>query len=210
LIDNIDLRWETYPRGGEVLSVALFAKRFHDPIERVTVATSTDPLATFANAKGADNLGVEVDMRKRLDVIAEPLRAFTWFANATLMNSRIRLGENRGSGTNANRLMMGQAPYVINTGVTFAPLRGATSATLLYNRVGERIVAAGELPLPDVIERPRDVLDFSFRKPVMRGAALRFDAKNLLDSRHLVTQGGIARESWRTGRSFTLGVSIQP
>ena len=210
LIDNVDVRWETYPNPGEVFSIALFAKRFHDPIERVTVATSTDPLATFANAKGADNLGVELDLRKRLDILGAPLRNFTWFANATVMDSRIRLGENRGSGTNAKRRMMGQAPYVINTGLTHAPLRGGTSATLLYNRVGARIVAAGELPLPDVIEQPRDMLDFSFRKPVLRGASLRFDAKNLLDSRHFVSQGGIARESWRTGRAFTLGFSIQP
>ena len=35
--------------------------------------------------------------------------------------------------------MVGQAPYVVNGGLTYTSTGGATNATLLYNRVGERI-----------------------------------------------------------------------
>ena len=35
LIQNYDLRWEWFPRTGEVVSVGVFAKRFTDPIEKV-------------------------------------------------------------------------------------------------------------------------------------------------------------------------------
>ena len=210
LIDNLDLRWELYPRSGEVLSVALFGKRFHDPIERVSRASSNESRTTFANAHGATNYGVELEARKRLDFVAAPLRAFTMFGNVTLMHSRIDLGDQRGASTNGARRMMGQAPYVVNAGLTYTSPRNGTSATLLFNRIGERIVAAGETPLPDVIELPRSVLDLSLRAPVWRGVAARFDAKNLLDTDHREMQGSVVREGWQVGRTFQVGMSWQP
>jgi len=35
LIDNIDLRWEMFPKSGEIISVSAFYKKFHSPIEKV-------------------------------------------------------------------------------------------------------------------------------------------------------------------------------
>jgi hypothetical protein len=133
------------------------------------------------------------------------------FANATLMKSEVDLGAARLSSTNANRRMVGQAPYVVNAGMTYTSRGGATSATLLYNRVGERVVNAGADPLPDVLEHPRDVLDLSLRFPLLvPGLSGRLDAKNMLDSRFLVTQGPVTREAYYTGRVLSFGVSWQP
>ncbi len=101
LIQNYDLRWEWYPRSGEILSVALFAKTFNHPIERVYQGTSGTNIITYVNARGANNTGVELEARKRLDLLAGPLRTFTLFANATLMKSEIKLDPAAGSFTNA-------------------------------------------------------------------------------------------------------------
>jgi len=211
LIDNADARYEWYPNPGEVLSFGVFAKRFQDPIERVYQPTSNGDIVTFANADEGSDIGVEAELRKGLGFIAGALRPIGVFANATLMKSEVELGARRLSSTNANRRMVGQAPYVINSGVTYTSTGGAASATLLYNRVGERIVSAGADPLPDVIEKPRDVLDFSLRFPLFfSGLAGRLDGRNLLDARHLVTQGPVVRESYLTGRGFAFGVTWQP
>ena len=106
--------------------------------------------------------------------------------------------------------MVGQSPYVLNAGLTYAPLSGSTSATLLVNRVGERIDAAGDQPLPDVVEQARTALDFSLRFPVISTLSARFDAKNLLDDPYEVTQGTVLRESYRTGRVLQLGLVWRP
>lgn len=208
-IDNADVRWEWYPRSGELVSAAVFAKRFHDPIERVYSSTSTNSFVTFVNARGAENVGLELEARKRLDVIADALTPFSAFASATLMRSRIRLGGVRGSSTNSARAMVGQAPYVVNAGLTYAFLDGQGSGTLLYNRVGPRLAEAGELPLPDVRELARDMLDASLRVPVGRSATARVDAKNLLDSRFVLRQGTVVRESYRYGRTLQIGVTVR-
>ncbi|MGH7449277.1 MAG: TonB-dependent receptor domain-containing protein [Longimicrobiales bacterium] len=209
LIRNADARWEWYPNPGEVLSLGVFAKQFDAPIERVYRATSGTSLVTFVNADAADNIGVELEARKRLGFVADGLESFTMFTNLTLMKSSIDIASSASSLTNRDRRMVGQAPYVANVGLTYGPEWRGSSATLLYNVVGERIVSAGEVPLPDVVEQPRHVVDFSLRTTILGGFALKLDAKNLLDAPYELVQGDVTRESYRAGRSYSFGLSWQ-
>lgn len=210
LIQNVDLRWEFYPQRDEAFSVALFAKRFQDPIERIYLATSGTAINTFVNAAGAENYGIELEARKGLGFIDARLEPFGLFTNATLMRSKIRIGnEGLASTTNPSRPMIGQAPYVLNAGVSYAGRDNRTSATLLYNVVGKRIVAAAGAPLPDVYEMTRPGLDLSFRFPLLSDVDGKLDVKNLLDSPHRVEQGSVTREYYRSGRSFAIGVTLR-
>ena len=213
LVQNADVRWEWYPAAGEVLSVALFAKRFHDPIERVETPTSGTMIHSFVNAASASNWGVELEARKGLGTLAAPLEPLSVFSNVTLMRSRIEIGDDPlAANTNPDRAMVGQAPYVVNAGLTWAPGSGRLSATALYNVVGRRIYSAGEREgaLVDTYEMPRHAVDFSLRAPLWRTVDLKLDAKNLLDAEFRREQGPIVRESYRTGRTFTLGFSWKP
>ncbi len=211
-IVNADVRWEFYPTSGEVLSVALFAKRFDQPIERVyRAAGSGTRVVFFTNAASADNVGLEVEARQNLDIVARALDPFSLFANVTVMHSEIRLGEDtKASATNRTRRMVGQAPYVINTGLTYTSRSAATTATVLFNRVGSRIDAAGDSPLPDVIEESRNVLDLSLRVPLGGAWSGRFDARNVLDAPYRTTQGTVTREEFRAGRTVQVGVAFRP
>jgi hypothetical protein len=209
LIRNADVRWEWYPSAGEVLSVAAFGKWFDDPIERLYLATSGTRVVTFANADRATNYGLEFEARKGLGFLAGALDPFSAFSNVTLIRSDITLGALGASLSSPNRAMVGQAPYVVNAGLSYAAPRGAT-ATLLYNVVGERIVNAAEAPLPDVRERPRHVVDFSVRAPLSGALSVRLDARNLLDAPFQVFQGTALRERYRTGRVMQLGFTWRP
>ena len=210
LIQNYDLRWEFYPNPGEVLSLAVFAKRFTNPIERVYQGSSGTRIITFVNAQGADNYGLELEARKSLVGLADALANFTVSANATVMSSSIRIAPGASAVTNTRRTMVGQAPYMFNTGVTWTSNSGRSSATLLYNVVGARITEAGELPLPDVKEMERHIVDFSLRVPVGDRLSVRFDAKNLLDAPYRLLQGPVTRDSYRMGRGYTVGLSWKP
>ena len=206
LIENYDARWEWYPSSGEAVSVALFAKRFTDPIERIDVASTGKSQLSFANAAGGDSYGVELEVRKGLAIVSPALAPLTLFANATLMQSEIRAGTDTLSAlTNPDRPMLGQAPYVVNAGLGWT--RGRASATALFNVVGKRVAAAGVGGLPDTYEMPRDVLDLSMSVPISGAISVKLDAKNLLDAPHLVMQGGVIRERYTTGRVFSVGVS---
>jgi hypothetical protein len=207
LIQNFDARWEWYPQAGEVLSVAVFAKRFDEPIEKVFVPRTGRLANSFVNAEAADNYGVELEVRKSLDFLSPGLTALTLFANTTLMRSEITPGNE--VLTNAERPMVGQAEYVINGGLTYAG-PGGLNATALYNVVGARILEAGARPFPDTYEQERHVVDFSVLVPVFASTSIRLDAKNLLDAPHRVQQGGITRLRYKAGRVISFGASWNP
>jgi outer membrane receptor protein involved in Fe transport len=182
--------------------VALFAKRFDDPIERIYLNTSGSRIVSFANAERALNYGVELELRKSLGMLGGWGESLTVLTNATLVESDVRT-----VGEDADRPMVGQSPYVLNAGLSYAPASGRTSATVLYNVFGRRITSAGAGAFPDVYERPRNVLDLSLRQQLGDRFSLKLDAENLLDARTELTQGGVVRERYRTGRSFSLGVT---
>ncbi|HEY7233694.1 MAG TPA: TonB-dependent receptor [Gemmatimonadaceae bacterium] len=211
-VTNADMRWEWYPSRGEVLSIGAFAKQFDAPIERVYQGSGSGTRVVFyTNAKSATNYGVELEARKRLSFILPALNRFEAFSNLTIMESQIHLGEDtRASATNTSRRMVGQAPYVINAGLTYLAFGNSLSATALFNRVGPRIQAAGDRPLPDVIEQPRNVLDLSVRLPVAGAFSARFDARNLLDAPYVVDQGTVTRERYRFGRTVQGGLIWRP
>jgi len=209
LIRNLDVRWEWYPSAGEAITVALFAKSFKNPIERVYLGTSGTRIITFVNAEGARNYGAELEVRTGLGFMAEALEGTSVFANTTLMSSEIEISQS-GAQTAANRPMVGQSPYVVNAGLTHSIPAWGFSATALYNIAGRRIENAGELPLPDVYEEPRHSLDVSLRFPLVGGLRGKADLENLLDAAYEQTQGTVVREYYRSGRTFSLGVSWQP
>lgn len=214
LIRNADVRWEWYPAAGEVLSVAMFAKHFEDPVERVETPTSGTKIHSYVNAAGAANYGLELETRLGLGRLGESLDPLTVFANTTLMRSRIEIGDDPlAATTNPDRAMVGQAPYVVNAGATWAPGDGRFSATALYNVVGRRIYAAGEREGPlafDLVELPRAAVDVSLRAPLWNAVDVKLDARNLLDSPYRRTAGPILNERFVSGRTITIGFTWRP
>jgi outer membrane receptor protein involved in Fe transport len=174
----------------------------------VEAATSGAYEARYQNARRATNVGVELEARKQLGFVADWLDAFSGFANVTVMKSSVALDTTNGlSVTDTRRRLVGQAPYVVNTGITYSNLSGSTNATVLFNVVGERIVAAGVLPLPNIVEKPRRVIDLSVRFPVLGSLSGRIDAKNVLDTRYSFMQGNLEREGYNAGRTLSVGFS---
>jgi outer membrane receptor protein involved in Fe transport len=207
LIRNLDARWEWYPRPGEVLSLGVFAKWFDRPIERVIIPQAGALANGFVNADGGNNYGVEVEVRKGLGMLTTGVARLTAFANATLMQSEIDLGDNAAGLTNTQRPMAGQSEYVVNAGLTYT---NGLNATLLYNVAGRRIFEAGSGGLPDSYEEARHLIDVSLQFPIAGTLSGRADAKNLLDSPFRLSQGDIVRHRYLLGRQFSLGFAWQP
>jgi outer membrane receptor for ferrienterochelin and colicin len=213
LIQNLDARWEWYPAAGEVVSIGAFAKHFDQPIERVLVGTTGATTASFVNADGAFNYGLELELRKGLGALAAPLLPFSLFVNATLMRSEIDISSAAGSVsalTNGQRPMVGQSPYVVNAGLAYTSPAGRFAGTVLYNVVGRRIYEAGTLPLPDTYEEARSLLDVALRYQFSRTVSAKVDVKNLLDAPYRLTQGAVVRHGYTVGRTTTIGFSWEP
>ena len=118
------------------------------------------PTTTAWSSRRAEDLGGVVPA-------LEPL---TLFSNVTVMKSQIHLFPNTlAAATNLSRRMVGQAPYVVNAGLTYAsPQRRVDRDAAVQSRRRAHHGGGGS-PLPDVIEQPRNVLDFSFRRAITSG-----------------------------------------
>lgn len=216
-VDNIDMRWEWYPAPGENISVAAFYKHFDSPIEWVyTMAGGTDVIYSYDNARSANNYGLELDIRKRLDFIG--LRDLSLSFNGALIHSRVRFPD----GSNeSDRAMQGQSPYLINTGLFYNNPRLALDIALLYNRIGKRIISVGRsegmeknVRVPDSYEMPRDAIDISLAKRFGKHVEMKLAVRDLLNQSVAykqfsdVTIGGQAKEVKEVTRKYKPGRNI--
>jgi outer membrane receptor protein involved in Fe transport len=168
---NYDVRYELYPKAGEAITLGAFYKDFTDPIEfRLDPSSNGDSRRYFyQNAVSATTLGFELEVRKGLDFISQTLKNFSFFGNYTYIRSEVVFKDlNAGNKeVKANRPLQGQSPYLINAGLQY---NGSSfNASLLYNKVGERLTLVGNEEFPNVYERPRNQLDLQLSKKVLAG-----------------------------------------
>lgn len=166
-VTNIDLRYELYPRAGEIFSAGVFYKYFSKPIEQLfNEGSGGASTFTYQNPDQATVYGLEVEMRKKLDFIAG-LKNFTLQANGAYMYSRVK-----DSKFNVNRPLQGQSPFVANVGLLYDIEKLGLNATLLYNQIGNRIYLVGDISAgagsPDIYEASRPLLDFQLAKKVLK------------------------------------------
>jgi TonB-dependent receptor len=203
-INNLDLRWEWYLEAGESLSLGVFYKRFEQPIETIVVVSAQHSV-TYENAEGADNLGIELEFRKGFGFLDKMLQDFYLAGNATWVYSSIDLPE-EGIQTSSSRPLQGQSPYVLNFQLGYDNVESGTSVVVLYNVFGKRIAEVGALGAPDVYEQPFHQLDLVIKQDLGGGFSMGFKAKNLVDPGVRFTQGDQTTETFRRGRSFSLGL----
>lgn len=155
---NVDLRYEWFPRGDEIVSVSLFYKNFIHPIEQTNEGND---VLSYENADKANVYGAELELRKKLDFINN-----TFFSRLTLYtNAAYVKGSVRFNGSKVNSPLQGQSPYLMNGGLTYSSTNDDFSVNVLYNKIGPRLrFRAVQGGVFDIYEKPRDVMDVQVSK----------------------------------------------
>jgi TonB-dependent receptor len=176
-ISNLDLRYELYPKAGEVFTAGIFYKHFDKPIEMIyNFGQGGSSVFNFANPESADAYGAEIEFRKRLDFSAA-LKNFTFQANGSYIFSRVK-----DSNLFLDRPLQGQSPYLLNVSLMYDAEAHGLSATLLYNQIGRRVTFVGSLDQPDIYESSRPVFDFQLNKKFARNKAeVRLNVQDILN-----------------------------
>ena len=184
-IMNYDARYEFYPKAGESISFGAFFKDFTDPIElRLDPASNADARRYFySNALSARSIGFEVEVRKGLDFIAPKLKNFSVFGNYTYIRSEVTFNDLSAGNkeVKADRPLQGQSPYLLNIGLQYTS--PVFNASLLYNRIGERLSLVGNNEFPNVFERPRNLVDLQLSTKVLdKKGELKLNVSDLLNN----------------------------
>src|SRR5215203_4802378 len=117
------MTWRATP----IWNARAFRTRMHDG-SGTRAPGATSRFIAYVNADAAENYGAEIEVRKQMGFLSHRLSGLSLFTNATIMESEIDLGTNQAAATNKTRRMVGQAPYVVNAGATYATRGGETSA----------------------------------------------------------------------------------
>jgi len=210
-ISNYDLRFESYFRSGDNISVSLFYKNFKDHIELVKYSG-----LTWQNVDKSQVAGIEVEGKKRL------LRHFELGANVSLIWSQTNLvrGTMEFPGgireytpiDTIKRTMYGQAPYVINGLLTYRADSIGLAITVSYNVQGARLVITSANPfIPDIYEMPRNLLDAKINKALGKHFNVTVTVRDILNSP--VTRSykdwDVIYDQYHYGTSYVLGISYK-
>lgn len=176
-ISNLDLRYELYPKTGEVFTLGAFYKHFENPIEMIyNFGSGGASVFNFANPQSADAYGAEIEFRKKLD-FSNALKNFTFQANGSYIYSRVK-----DANLALDRPLQGQSPFLINMSLMYDLEKSGLTATLLYNQIGKRVTYVGSQDQPDIYESSRPVFDFQITKKLAGNKAeLRLNVQDILN-----------------------------
>jgi outer membrane receptor protein involved in Fe transport len=167
---NFDLGYAVYPSSGQVFSVSTFYKHFELPIEQSLQLGTSGRTFGYVNSSSATLYGVEMEFRRSLQFIANQFSNFTFSTNASYMKSEVKVPVSINK--TGKRPLQGQSPYLINAGLQYnSKQENATGLSILYNRIGKRIWAVGNVQDPDIYENSRNVLDLQVSQKFAKGKA---------------------------------------
>jgi len=217
--DNIDLRYEFFPKSSEQFMVGLFYKNIQDPIEYGLLNEGQDTYYKPMNFGDAKNLGMEVDVMKY----------FNWFgikANYTYTHSKVTTDKRIMEGSEVksvrqSRPLFGQAAHVANLSLLFKETRHGWEGQVSASYTGKRLSDISNWYEDDIWEDGYAQLDASIEKSFKNGISIFGKASNLLDIPLLryIQKGPhtesvdsdrhngnvIERKEWH-GQSFMLGI----
>ena len=192
-IHNLDLRWEIYPSLSEIITLGAFYKHITGSIVPAFWpggGSGGIKTFTFANAESSTIAGAEVELRKSLAGLTSSrfIDNFSLIFNGTYIYSREELGEAALAQANMVRPMVGQAPYIVNTGLIYESTQLGLIVSALYNVFGERIYIIGYDDYPDIYEMPRHLLDFTVTKKFGKNLELKLGAADILNNEQILMQ----------------------
>ena len=212
-IMNVDTRFEHYYSPTESWSTALFYKYLDNPIEDVSVPSTSLPVYSYANTDSATLMGIELDIYKNFDFISNDLKYFFASSNFTYTHSDVTLSEEQTQQFTTNqRALQGLSPMVFNASLGYDNTDGR-SINFAYNKMSDRIrkvgLKNGVQEYPDQYEIPPHILDFTWQERIMDGMDMRFKARNLLDGEIIWVEGDNVTKRYKAGRSFELSISYK-
>jgi len=213
-IDNYDLSWDWFPYPSSIVGVGLFYKTLSQPIEQYFISVDGSILS-WANRDSADVMGVEFELRQRLDIISPALADFSLGGNFSLIQSstdltarELELKSTFIPDVSDTRPLSEQSPYILNLDASYDNPDWGTTLSIVYNVAGPRLLAAA-LNTDDIYEQSTPQLDFIASQRLYKELFLKFNVKNILNPVKELTYGkdtGLIFSTYTTGVTFQLGL----
>ncbi|SIQ74862.1 Outer membrane receptor proteins, mostly Fe transport [Chryseobacterium sp. RU37D] len=222
---NADLKWELFPKSGELMSVTAFGKYIQNAIARTNYASSAPSDMSYFNISDWGYiLGAEVELRK--DIYSWSNSKIYTFINGTYMHSQQKFKsesqiakENRGKTIVFNTDkddIQGVADFIANAnlGYSYKWSNNLNSLDFVvsYSRVGKNLYAVGTTGIGNFYEVARNVLDANLNFSLNK-IGIGVSAKNLLNPHYKIEQENTKQtfihKDYTKGRQIGLSLSYK-
>ncbi len=188
--DNIDFRYELFPKNADEVLLGVFYKRIHDPIEYAAVKTGvTSQTLIPQNFGNATNYGFEA-------VVTKYFGPFGVVANYTYTNSRITsdklysyrndAGQVTSRIQSETRPLQGQSNHVGNLALIYKNPKLGLDVQTAFVYTGTRISLVSPYYGLDYWQAPTKQLDFSIEKRFARNFSVYGKANNLTNTPYIL------------------------
>jgi len=217
--NNLDLKWEYFPKSGEVISVTGFGKYIQNPISK-TFINSSDPYFSYLNAGAwAYVYGIEAELRKDIFSFGSGSKLYT-FVNATYMDSKAELDKDKVAKENEIAVnfdvtedkLQGATDFVANANIGLSHKFGQNNTmdfVVSYSYVGNYIYSISTSLLGNIEQKPINLLDFTARFNFNSKIDLGITLKNLLNPEmKRVQQNEINSVTYNYKRGQIIGMNV--
>ncbi len=225
---NADLKWEWFPKKGEIISLTAFGKLIQNPISRVTVNSSSNSVSFVNIGDQGQVFGLEAEVRKDLFDNGKS-RVYT-FLNGTYLNTNQELNREKVSTetttsysntisidpSKSEDKMQGASDFLANVNLGFEQQWGDKNTfdlVMSYSHISDNIYAIGYATKGNLVDKAINTLDAVARVNFSNGLGVSLSGKNLLNPSFTRVQdnqnGEVKVRDYKKGVNFGLGLSYQ-
>ena len=223
---NLDLKWEMFPKDEELISVAAFGKYILNPMNEVTIASSTNDISYLNTGDMGYAAGIELEYRKLIfktdeqnaNKLSAGLNASYMYTEQELDSEKVKAETDyQVDFTHETGKFTGASPLLLNADLTFAKewndKKSSISTTLAYTYFSDRVYSIGTSNRGNLVDKAVGALDFIVKSKVNEKLGLDFGVKNILNptiDRVQENKGGDVNVlSYTKGINIGLGVNYQ-
>ena len=224
---NLDIKWEMFPKSDELFSVTLFGKYIKNPINEVTISSSTNDISWVNIGDQGHAFGAEFEIRKNIfDFDSEETNKLSFGFNGSVMKTdqdidREKIIKETNGTRNINITdtssgFTGASDFVMNADLTYTKNwknDAGIMATVAYTYNSDKLYALGNEQKGNLVDKAIGSLDLIFKTKLNKNLGIDLGARNLLNPKFERVQenasGDVKALSYKRGISLGLGMTYQ-
>lgn len=223
---NFDLKWELFPKDEELISIGGFGKYIQNPINEVTIASSTNDISYLNTGNKGYAAGIELEFRKLIfktneenaNKLSAGLNASYMYTEQELDAEKVKAETDyEADFTDSTSQFTGASPLLLNADVTFVKewnaKKSSVSGTLAFTYFSDRVYSLGTSDRGNLVDKAVGTLDFIVKSKLNEKLGLDFGIKNILNPTIDRVQenkvGDVNVLSYTKGINLGLGINYQ-
>ncbi len=177
--DNLDARYELFPKSNEQILIGAFYKKIYNPIEYGFVGAKNESYQPN-NFGDATNYGFELVYEKYISKFG--IRANYTYTHSSITTTKLTTFNSVGKLISETRPLQGQSEHIANAALLYKDIKNGLDMQLAWQYTGKRIALVSPYYQFDQWQKGLSMFDFSAEKKITKQFSVFTKVQNLLNT----------------------------